>query len=70
MSQVITLSLDMSPELNEKLEKMSAVAHTTKPDILKKAILLLDIAMQNTRQGNKVAIMDKKDHKIGEISGV
>lgn len=42
---------DMSPELNEKLEKMSREAHATKTDILKKATFLMDIAMDILRAG-------------------
>jgi len=69
-SQVVSLSLNMSSELNAKLEKMSADSHTAKTDILKKAIFLLDIAMDNTRKGNKIAILNQEDHKVGDIIGV
>lgn len=68
--QVVSLSLNMSPELNAKLEKMSADSHTDKTDILKKAIFLLDIAMDNTKRGNKIAILDQENHKVGDITGV
>lgn len=67
---VISLSLNMSPELHKKLKKMSLEAHTSETDILKKAIFLLDIAMENKKKGNKVAIVDKEDHKVGDIFGV
>lgn len=67
---VITLSLNMSPELHNKLLKMSMEAQTSETDILKKAIFLLDIAMENKKKGNKVAIVDKEDHKVCDIFGV
>ncbi|HSW93507.1 MAG TPA: hypothetical protein VLJ15_04035 [Gammaproteobacteria bacterium] len=68
--QLVCLSLNMSPELNAKLEKMSADSHTDKTDILKKAIFLLDIAMENTKKGNRIAILDQQNHQVGDISGV
>lgn len=67
---VINLSLNLSPELHNKLLKMSMETHTSETDILKKAIFLLDIAMENKKKGNKVAIVDKEDHKVGDIFGV
>ena len=70
MSQVVRMSLNMSPELNEKLEKMSREAHATKTDILKKAIFLMDIAMNSKKMGNQVAVVDKKGHKVSDILGV
>lgn len=70
MSQVVRMSLNMSPELNEKLEEMSNGAHATKTDILKKAIFLMYIAMDSKKKGNQVAIVDSKGRKVSEILGV
>ena len=69
-SQVVRLSLNMSPELNDKLEKMSIESHATKTDILKKAIFLMDIAMESKKEGNQVAIVNKKGQKVSEILGI
>lgn len=70
MSQVVRMSLNMSPELSEMLEVMSSKAHATKTDIVKKAIFLMKIAMDSKEKGNQVAVVDKKGHKISEILGV
>lgn len=69
-NKIVRMSLNMSPELSDKLEKMSDESFTTKTDILKKAIFLMDIAIESKRKGNKLAIVDSKGHKISEIIGI
>jgi predicted DNA-binding protein len=42
----VRLSLTLSPELNERLEQLAASSHTTKTEILRKAIALYDVVAE------------------------
>jgi predicted transcriptional regulator len=42
----IRLSLDVSPELNEALTQLAAKLNTTKSDVLRKAIALMEVAVR------------------------
>ena len=70
MSHVVRMSLNMSPELNGILEKMSKEAHATKTDILKKAIFLMNIAMDSKKKGNAVAVVNQEGYQVSEILGI
>jgi predicted DNA-binding protein len=54
----IRLSLDVSPELNELLERMASDTHSTKSDVLRKAIALMDLAVDAKRNGQRLFISD------------
>lgn len=44
--ETIRLSLSVSPELNERLEQLASSGHTTKTEILRKAIALYDVVAE------------------------
>lgn len=70
MSQVVRMSLNISPELAEKLEQMSEETHTSKSDIIRKALLIMDIAIDNKKKGNRLALVNKQDQKVSDILGI
>ena len=70
MSQVVRMSLNISPELNDKLERMSEESHTSKSDILRKAIFLMDLAIDSKKHGNKLAVVNSEGQKVTDIVGV
>ena len=41
--ETVRLSLSLSPELNDRLEQLAFSSHTTKTEILRKAIALYDV---------------------------
>lgn len=67
---MVRFSLNVSPELADKIEQMSEKAHTTKSDILRKAIFLMDIAIDSKEHGNKLAVVNPQGQKVSEIIGV
>jgi len=70
MSNVVRMSLNISPELAEKLEKMSEESHSSKSDILRKAIFLMDIAIDSKKEGNQLAVVNKDGQKVSGILGI
>lgn len=70
MSNVVRMSLNISPELAEKLEKMSEESHSSKSDVLRKAIYLMDIAIDSKKEGNQLAVVNKNGQKVSGILGV
>ncbi len=46
----IRLSLAISPELNETLEALAVSRHTTKSEVLRKAIALYDVVAEAQSQ--------------------
>ena len=68
-SATVRLSLAVSPELNELLEQLSANAHTTKSETLRKAIALFAIATEAKMEKKHIAILDNNKHLLEEIIG-
>lgn len=65
----IRLSLDVSPELNNVLDEMAEKTHTTKSEVLRKSIALMEVAVQEKERGNHLGVF--KDHQIiKEIIGL
>lgn len=63
----VKLSLHLSLETNDRLEQMCADNNLTKSDLLRKALALVEVALQNKSKGNHLVIMDNEDRKLGEI---
>jgi len=70
MSTTIRLSLDVSPEVNQALDKMATDASSTKSDILRKSIALMEVALEEKGKGNHLGIIGKDQRMIKEIIGI
>jgi hypothetical protein len=55
----VRLSLDVSAELNRRLEEIAAETGTTKSDVLRKALVLFDVAVGAKGQGKKLYVSDQ-----------
>lgn len=64
---MIRYSVEMSPELSDKFEEMSKAEHSSKSDIFRKALFLMHVAIDSKKEGNKLAVVDKKGQKISDI---
>jgi hypothetical protein len=64
------LAMEVSPELVELLDKLAARSHTTRIEVLRKAIALLDVSAQAKDDGRKIGILDENDKLIQEIVGI
>jgi hypothetical protein len=55
----VRLSLDVSPELNMRLEQIVRATHASnKSEVLRKAIALMDVAVEAKAQGHKLYVGD------------
>ena len=66
----VRLSLVVSPELNETLEELAERSHSSKSDILRKAIALFDVAAQAKQKDQRIGILDRDDKVVKEIVGI
>jgi len=66
----VRLSLDLSPEANTVLDNLASQQSTTKADILRKAIALIDVAITAKQQGQHLAVLDGDKTIVSEIIGV
>jgi len=58
------LMMEVSSELVELLDKLAERSHTSRIEILRKAIALLDVSIQANDNGQKIGILDEKDKLI------
>ncbi|RNF86002.1 ribbon-helix-helix protein, CopG family [Montanilutibacter psychrotolerans] len=68
--ETIRLSLAVSPELNSKLEQLASAGHTTKSEILRKAIALFDVASEARSERKRLGILDQNKKLLTEIVGI
>jgi predicted transcriptional regulator len=69
--EAVRLNVLVSPELNERLERMAAAEHSTKTEILKKALALFDVAHQAKAEDKAIGVFDKATKQIQtEIVGL
>lgn len=70
MSTRIRLNVDISSDLNTRLEDMARGAHTTKSELLRKAIALFDVALSENKQNHRLGILDSNGRVLREIVGI
>lgn len=66
----VRLNLIVSPQLNELLESLAAAEHSTKSDILRKAIALFEMASKAKKEGNGIGLITKQREVLTEIVGL
>ncbi|MCA1634427.1 MAG: DNA-binding protein [Acidobacteria bacterium] len=66
----VRLSLDISPELNTLLEEIASKTGGTKSDVLRKAIALMEVAVDGKRRGLKLGLAEKDQPLTTEIVGL
>ena len=68
--ETVRLSLSMSPELNDRLEQLATSSHTTKTEILRKAIALYDVVAEAKSEKKRLGILDQNKRLLTEIVGI
>jgi predicted transcriptional regulator len=68
--EAIRLSLTVSPELNERLEQLAITGHTTKRELLRKAIALFDVVAEAKTEKKRFGIFDQNKQLVTEIVGI
>jgi hypothetical protein len=70
MENSVTMTLEVSPALNERL---SALAKTNKMDldkVLLKALTLYGVASQAKQENKRLGILDADQHLVAEVVGI
>lgn len=68
--QKIRVSLDISPQLYEKLQALALELDGTKSDVLRKSLVLLDVAVEARKNGKKLGLADSNNQLTTEIIGI
>ena len=68
--ETIRLSLDVSPELYETLNRLAAKLHSTKSDVLRKAVALLEVAVRAKEEHKKFGVAGPDQTLETEIVGL
>jgi hypothetical protein len=66
----VRLSLDVSPQLNNLLERLSDELGVTKSEVLRKAVVLMKVAVDAHNQGKKLGIAERDQPLTSEIVGL
>lgn len=66
----VRLTLVVSPELNERLEQLASNSHTSKSEVLRKAIALFDLAAEAKAGKKRIGILDQNKQLETEIVGI
>jgi predicted transcriptional regulator len=69
-SNTIRLSLEVSPQMNDKLEQLAAKTGGTKSDVLRKAIALVEVAVRAKEEGRKFGVAAPGQELATEIVGL
>lgn len=65
----VRLSLEVSPELNDALERMANTMHASKSDVLRKSVALIDLALREKNNGNHLGVFNEDQKMVKEIIG-
>jgi len=69
-SATVEMSLHLSPETNERLERLCDDNKLTTSELLSKSLALIEVALKYKKDGNHLIVVDNKDHKVSEIVGL
>ena len=69
-NEKVRVSLDISPELNEKLQAMARDINGTRSEVLRKSLALFDLAIEARKQGKKIGLADRSEQLSTEIIGI
>lgn len=69
-NKAIRLSLEVSPQMNEKLEELADKMGGTKSDVLRKAVALIEVAVRAKEEGKKFGVAGPDQTLATEIVGL
>lgn len=70
MSNLVSMTLEVSPELNEKLRRLAKLNGTTMDTMLLKALTLYGIASQAKIDNQRIGIVDANQQLLTEVIGI
>jgi predicted transcriptional regulator len=70
MSNLVSMTLEVSPELNEKLRRLAKLNGTTMDTMLLKALTLYGIASQAKIDNQRIGVVDANQQLLTEVIGI
>jgi predicted transcriptional regulator len=70
MGERVRVSFEMPVEMNKTLDKLAESLDSTRTDILRKAIALLQVVAEGKAKGQQLALVDKQDQVTSKIIGL
>lgn len=66
----VKMSLHLSEETNDMLEKLCEDNHLSKSEFLRKSIALMELALKYKKKGDHLIVVDNNNNKVSEIIGI
>lgn len=66
----VRLTLQITDELNDRLADLAAETAGSKSDLLRKAIALVEVAVEARRAGNQLAVVDRDQRVVSTVVGL
>lgn len=60
----VKMTLEMSEELNEVLEELAKELSTTKSEVVRKALALMEVATAAKKKDQMLGVVSKKDDRL------
>jgi len=70
MAEKVRLNLQLSSELNRALEEIADSSGSTKTDVIRQALALMEIAHTAKKNGKHIGIASRSDQLDTEIVGL
>jgi predicted transcriptional regulator len=70
MAERVRVSFEMPVEMNKILDKLADSLDSTRTDVLRKAIALLQVVAEGKEKGQQLALVDKQDQITSKIIGL
>lgn len=64
------VSVDLSPQLNARLEQIATRHKLSKIDVMRRAFALFDVAVQAREKGQRLGVFDEEGKLVREIVGL
>lgn len=64
MPDKVKMTLEMSAELNQVLEQLAESLGTTKSDVVRKALVLMEVASAAKSKGQTLGVVTKDEGKL------
>lgn len=70
MENSVSMTLEVSQALNEKISNLAQVNGTSPDTVLLKALALYDVASDAKRKNQHISILDAEQRVVAEVVGV
>ena len=66
----VRLTLEVTADLNDRLDELAADCGGSKSELFRKAIALIELAIVAKREGSEIAVVDKDQRVVTTVVGL